>query len=69
MSIFRIKKLWICSSKLVIADSEICQKTNEIPAATKLIEELELKNCIFTMDDFHCQKETLKEIKKMAMTL
>lgn len=56
-------------SKLVIAHSEISQKSNEIPAATELIKELGLNNCIFTMDAMHCQKETLKEIKKTAMIL
>jgi len=56
-------------SKLVIAHSEINQKTNEIPAATQLIRELGLNNCIFTLDALHCQKETLKEIKKTAMML
>jgi len=56
-------------SKLVIAHSEISQKTNEIPAATKLIKELDLDNCIFTLDALHCQKETLKVIKKTAMML
>lgn len=54
-------------SKLVIAHSEISQKTNEIPAATELIKELGLIHCIFTLDAMHCQKETLKQIKKTAM--
>lgn len=54
-------------SKLIIAHSEISQKTNEIPAATELIRELSLNNCIFTLDALHCQKETFKEIKKTAM--
>ena len=56
-------------AKLVIAHSEVEQKTNEIPAAVALIKELGLSNCIFTLDALHCQKETVKEIKKGAMML
>lgn len=62
-----ILNAFTCESKLVIAHMEISQKTNEIPAATELIKELGLNNCVFTLDAMHCQKETLKEIKKMVM--
>lgn len=32
-------------------------KTNEIPVAQKLIEELGLTGCVFTADAMHCQKK------------
>ena len=58
-----------CESKLVIAHMDVCQKTSEIHAATELIMELALNNCIFTLDAMHCQIETLKAIKKTEMML
>lgn len=33
------------------------KKTNEIPVAQRLIKELGLTNCLFTMDALHCQKK------------
>lgn len=33
------------------------KKTNEIPVAQKLIKELGLTGCLFTMDAMHCQKK------------
>ena len=32
------------------------RKSNEVPAAPELIETLELKGCMFTLDAEHCQK-------------
>ena len=39
-------------------------KTNEIPKAQKMIKELGLKNCLYTFDAMHTQRETLKVIKQ-----
>lgn len=50
LSIFAVDK------ELIFAHKEIDEKSNEIPAAQKLIEELGLSGCIFTMDALHCQK-------------
>jgi hypothetical protein len=43
-------------SALILAHVEIDDKSNEIPAAQKLIEELDLSGCIVTLDAMHCQK-------------
>lgn len=42
---------------LVLAHIEIDEKSNEIPAAQKLIEELDLAGRIVTLDAMHCQKK------------
>ena len=34
----------------------VAEKSNEIPTAPELIEALGLKNCLFTLDAEHCQK-------------
>lgn len=43
-------------SAIVLAHSEIDVKSNEIPAAQRMIAELGLSGVIFTADAMHCQK-------------
>jgi hypothetical protein len=50
LSIFAI------DSKLIFAHKEVDEKSNEIPAAQKLIGEMGFEGCIFTLDAMHCQK-------------
>lgn len=45
---------------IVLGHEEIEEKSNEIPAARKLTEELGLSDCIFTFDALHCQEKTLQ---------
>jgi len=42
---------------LVLAHIEIDEKSNEIPAAQKLLEELDLADRIVALDAMHCQKK------------
>jgi hypothetical protein len=42
---------------LVLAHVEIDEKSNEIPAAQKLLEELDVAGHIVTLDAMHCQKK------------
>ena len=43
-------------SQIILAHEEIAAKTNEIPTAQMLMEELGLSGYIFTFDALHCQK-------------
>ena len=54
--------------KIILCHYEIDEKSNEIPALQKLIEELGLKGILITADALHCQKKLLKQLKKRAMT-
>ena len=45
---------------LVLAHIEIDEKSNEIPAVQKLLEELDLAGHIVTCDAMHCQKKPSK---------
>ena len=45
---------------LVLAHIEIGEKSNEIPAVQKLLEELDVAGHIVTCDAMHCQKKPLK---------
>ena len=42
---------------LVLAHVDIEEKSNEIPAAQQLLGELQVANCIVTLDAMHCQKK------------
>lgn len=44
--------------KLVLGHYDIDDKSNEIPAARKLIKQLDLGHCLYTMDAMHCQKNS-----------
>jgi hypothetical protein len=45
---------------LVLAHVEIDEKSNEIPAARELLEELDVAGHIVTLDAMHCQKKPSK---------
>jgi predicted transposase YbfD/YdcC len=45
---------------LVLAHIEIDDKSNEIPAVQKLLEELDVAGHIVTCDAMHCQKKPSK---------
>ena len=42
---------------LILAHLDIEEKSNEIPAAQRLLEELDIAHCIVTLDALHCQKK------------
>lgn len=44
--------------QFVLGQWEIDEKTNEIPVAQKIIQELGLSECVFTLDALHCQKNS-----------
>ena len=44
--------------KLVLGHYDIDRKSNEIPAAQRTIQQLDLGHCLYTMDAMHCQKNT-----------
>ena len=54
-----IVSLFIPDNKLTLAQYQVEEKSNEIPALIKLLEELDMKNCIITMDAMHTQKKHL----------
>ena len=61
-----IVSLFLSDDKLVLAQTQVEDKSNEIPALIKLLDALELKNCVITMDAMHTQKKTLKKIVKKS---
>jgi dsDNA-binding SOS-regulon protein len=51
-----IVSLFLTEQKLTVAQTEVQEKTNEIPALIELLESLSLQNCVMTMDALHTQK-------------
>ncbi len=49
-----------CQSAIVLAHTEIDEKSNEIPAAEEMIRELGLSGVVYTADAMHCQKKPLR---------
>ncbi|OQY32006.1 MAG: hypothetical protein B6243_07805 [Anaerolineaceae bacterium 4572_5.2] len=53
----QIFSVFLSDSRIILAHEEIEEKTNEIPVAQILMEELGLSDHIFTFDALHCQKK------------
>ena len=53
----QIFSVFSSESRIILAHEEIAEKTNEIPTAQALMEELGLSGYIFTFDALHCQKK------------
>lgn len=53
---------WATESQLVLGQTKVDDKSNEITAIPALLELLELSGCIVTIDAIGCQKEIAKQI-------
>jgi DDE_Tnp_1-associated len=53
----QILSAFAADTALVLAHIEIDEKSNEIPAAQKLLEELDVAGHVVTLDAMHCQKK------------
>jgi len=51
-----IVSLFLAEEKLTLAQTEVDDKSNEIPALLSLLDSLKLKNCVITVDAMHTQK-------------
>ena len=56
----QLLSMFLCEDQIILAHEEIDSKTNEIPTAQALIEELGITGSIFTFDAMNCQTETLE---------
>jgi predicted transposase YbfD/YdcC len=53
---------WACSNRLVLGQEATQEKSNEITAIPKLLELLDLKGCIVTIDAMGCQRAIAEQI-------
>lgn len=61
-SAFHMVSAWSCESNMVLGQLRVNEKSNEITAIPKLIELLDLKNCIITIDAMGCQTDIADKI-------
>ncbi len=61
---FNDQSAFLNEGHLILAHEEIATKTNEIPMAQKLMEELGLSGYIYTFDALNCQEKTLRTAKE-----
>lgn len=53
---------WACASRLVLGQEVTEEKSNEITVIPKLLELLELRGCIVTIDAMGCQRDIVEQI-------
>ncbi len=53
---------WFCHNRPVLGQEATQEKSNEITAIPKLLELLELKRCLVTIDAMGCQRAIAKQI-------
>lgn len=56
-----IVSLFLTDSKLVLTQNQVDEKSNEIPALISLLDNLNLENCVITMDAMHTQKNSQQD--------
>jgi hypothetical protein len=64
-----VLEVFCTTNYLILAHQEVEAKTNEIPVAQELMEKLDIKDSIITLDALHCQTNTFRAIKKGAVTV
>jgi len=55
---------WACRNGMVLGQVKTDEKSNEITAVPELLEKLELKGCIVTLDAMGCQRAIAKQVKE-----
>ena len=55
---------WACRNGVVLGQVKTQEKSNEITAVPQLLEKLELKGCIVTLDAMGCQRAIAKQVKE-----
>lgn len=61
-----IVSLFETKDKITLAQQEVDDKSNEIPALVELLDSLKLENCVITMDAMHTQKNSQQNNKEAA---
>lgn len=56
--------VWATQARLVLAQQEVDEKSNEITAVPQLLEMLDLKGCVVTADALNCQKDIAAKIQQ-----
>ena len=63
----RLVSAWACEQHLVLGQLKTAEKSNEITAIPLLLELLELRGCIVTVDAMGCQTAVAAQVIKQAL--
>ena len=55
---------WACRNGVVLGQVKTDEKSNEITPVPELLEKLELKGCIVTLDAMGCQRAIAKQVRE-----
>lgn len=61
-----IVSLFLTEEKLTLAQTQVDDKSNEIPALLTLLDSLKLENCVITVDALHTQKNSKEDYQEAA---
>jgi hypothetical protein len=61
-----IVSLFLSEEKLTLAQTQVDDKSNEIPALLSLLDSLKLENCVITADALHTQKNSKEDCQEAA---
>jgi len=61
-SFIHIVSAWANQAGIVLGQVRVDEKSNEITAVPKLLDLIEVENCVFTSDAMSCQKKTVEKI-------
>ncbi len=52
---------WACENNLVLGQTKVAEKSNEISAIPKLLEVLDVEGSIITIDAIGCQRDIVEK--------
>jgi hypothetical protein len=61
-----IVSLFLTDEKLTLAQTQVDDKSNEIPALLSLLDSLKLEDCVITVDALHTQKNSKENYQEAA---
>ena len=61
-----IVSLFLTEEKLTLAQTQVDDKSNEIPALLSLLDSLKLEKCVITVDALHTQKNSKEDYQEAA---
>ena len=64
LDVIHMVSAWASNAGIVLGQTKVNKKSNEITAVPELLDAIDVKNCIITSDAMSCQKKTVKKIKE-----
>jgi len=64
LDVIHMVSAWASNAGIVLGQTKVNEKSNEITAVPELLDAIDVKNCIITSDAMSCQKKTVKKIKE-----